>query len=194
MFVNLFYLLCINKCCCDRLNTDNKSNVFLWRDKNKLSSFVRSRKQTWSHTTCERASWWKVCQREILQPAHTRTTKSEIQTHPERKNVAASVFFLKRERFTDGAWRPRLICCSGRMWSALGGRLCWWVDWCWCWGFVGWWSLFLWSRGRKRLVLCRKAVPAGGIIRAGALERLEVSLVRFSEDAAAATRRPRQRW
>lgn len=91
------------------------------------------------------------------------TTKNlKIKTHPVRKNVAASVFFLKRQHCVDAASRPGLICFCGED-VVSAGRLCWWVDWCWCRGFVGWWSLFLWAFGRKCLVLCRKAPLMWGV-------------------------------
>lgn len=71
---------------------------------------------------------------------------------------------------------------AGRMWSVLGGF----VD-----GLTGAGVGALWDgghcscepRSRKRLVLCRKPAPVGGIIRVRVLERLKVSFVKFSQTA-----------
>lgn len=77
--------------------------------------------------------------------------KYRINTHPVRKNMAPSVFFLKREHCVLPASKPGLILFSGED-VVSAGRFCWWVDWYWCWA--------LWDGGHcscepKRLVLWR---------------------------------------
>lgn len=49
--------------------------------------------------------------------------RREIKTHPERKNMAASVFFLKRALCAEAAPRPGLIWLSGED-VVSAGRLC----------------------------------------------------------------------
>lgn len=59
----------------------------------------------------------------VVKYYNRRTTKYEIKTHPVRKNMAASVFFLKREYPVEAASRPGLICFSGED-VVSAGRLC----------------------------------------------------------------------
>ncbi len=67
-----------------------------------------------------------------------------------------------------------LSALAGRMWSVLGGFVDGLVS-----GLCGMVVIVPVNQGyRKRLVLCRKPVPVGGIIRVRVLERLRVSFVK----------------
>lgn len=56
---------------------------------------------------------------------------------------------------------PGLIWFSGED-VVSAGRLCWWVDWCCCWGFAGWWSLFLCAWVIETSGVMQKACSCGG--------------------------------
>lgn len=101
------------------------------------------------------------------------TTKSEIQTHPERKNMAAecSPSFSWAADGSASTLPPGqvLSCCSGED-VVSAARLCWWVDWCCCClrgrcGTVAIVPVGLWVQ-KTSGGWSRKPVPVRGIIRA----------------------------
>lgn len=119
----------------------------------------------------------------VMKYYNKHSTKSEIKTHPVRKNMAASVFFPEKRAFCRCCLQARSYLLQrggcGQCWEAL---------------LMGWLVLVLGLCGmvvivpvspgyRKRLVLCRKPVPVWGIIRVWVLECLKVSFVKFSQTA-----------
>lgn len=102
---------------------------------------------------------WKNCLHchDLWQQATALLKIWNVDTSCEEKYGSECVF-PERSVFVATAPRPALICFSGED-VVSAGRLCWWVNWYWRWGVVGWCSLFLEAWAAENI--CRYAFLRG---------------------------------